>query len=344
MSDGMALPVTRFKEILETVKKHDSWASPVPEGRGRGIAIGMRREGSGTSTATIRLNADSTFSLVVGSVDLTGTRTSMAQIAAEELGVTVDEIRSTVGDTDSVGYSDGSWGSRITYVTGMAVKNASEDLIGQLKELAAERFKADAEDVVYEDRTFSLRDNPEQTVTLAELARNNVGRGTGAIIGNGLATGVRPVTSSGVQIAEVEIDEDTGRATIARYTAFQDPGRAINPMAVEGQVQGAVAQGVGWALWENYEWGDDGILKNANFLDYRMPTALDLPMIETIFVGGPAPENPLGVRGVGEVPIIPPLPAIGNAVSRSAGIRHRQIPLNPERVFWTTHNATNGKN
>ena len=344
MSDGMALPVTRFKEILETVKKHDSWASPVPEGRGRGIAIGMRREGSGTSTATIRLNADSTFSLVVGSVDLTGTRTTMAQIAAEELGVTVDEIRSTVGDTDSVGYSDGSWGSRITYVTGMAVKNASEDLIGQLKELAAERFKADAEDVVYEDRTFSLRDNPEQTVTLAELARNNVGRGTGAIIGNGLATGVRPVTSSGVQIAEVEIDEDTGRATIARYTAFQDPGRAINPMAVEGQVQGAVAQGVGWALWENYEWGDDGILKNANFLDYRMPTALDLPMIETIFVGGPAPENPLGVRGVGEVPIIPPLPAIGNAVSRSAGIRHRQIPLNPERVFWTTHNGGNGKN
>ena len=107
-------------------------------------------------------------------------------------------------------------------------------------------------------------------------------------------------------------------------------------------MQGAVAQGVGWALWENYEWGEDGILKNANFLDYRMPTALDLPMIETIFVGGPAPENPLGVRGVGEVPIIPPLPAVGNAVSRTTGIRHREIPLNPENVFWATHNGANG--
>ena len=300
----------------------------------------MRREGSGTSTATIQLNADATFSLTVGSVDLTGTRTTMAQIAAEELGVTVDEVRSTVGDTDSAGYSDGSWGSRITYVTGMAVKHAAEEVIQKLKDRAAEGFQASSDDVDYADRTFTLRDNPEQSITLAELAPKSVGMANGAVIGNGLATGVRPVTSSGVQICEVEIDEDTGRAVIARYTAFQDPGRAINPMAVEGQVQGAVAQGVGWALWENYEWGEDGILKNANFLDYRMPTALDLPMIETIFVGGPAPENPLGVRGVGEVPIIPPLPAVGNAVSRATGIRHREIPLNPERVFWTTHNGT----
>ena len=343
MSDGMAMPVTRLKEILQDVKAHPAWSSPVPEGRGRGMAIGMRREGSGTSTAAIQLNADATFSLVVGSVDLTGTRTSMAQIAAEELGVTVDEVRSTVGDTDSVGYTDGSWGSRITYVTGMAVKNASEDLIAQLKALAGERFQADPADVEYADRTFSLRENPEQSVTLSELAANNIGRGTGAITGNGLATGVRPVTSSGVQIAEVEVDDATGRVTIAKYTAFQDPGRAINPMAVEGQVQGAVAQGIGWALWENYEWGEDGILKNANFLDYRMPTALDLPMIETVFVGGPAPENPLGVRGVGEVPIIPPLPTVGNAVSRVTGVRIREIPLNPERVFWATHNGhTNG--
>ena len=146
----------------------------MPEGRGRGVAIGMRREGSGTSTAAIQLNKDATFSLVVGSVDLTGTRTSMAQIAAEELGVTVEEVRSTVGDTDSVGYSDGSWGSRITYVTGMAVKNAAEDVINQLKELAAEQFKANASDVEYSDRTFTLRDNPEQSVSLGELANKSV--------------------------------------------------------------------------------------------------------------------------------------------------------------------------
>jgi xanthine dehydrogenase molybdenum-binding subunit len=334
MSDGMALPVTRFKQILEQVKAHPAWTTPVPAGRGRGIAVGMRREGGGTSSATVLLNADATFRVIIGSVDLTGTRTSLGQIAAEELGVELDDISIDMGDTDSVGYTDGSWGSRVTYVTGEAVSNASADLIQQLKELAAERFKSDPANVEYADKAFTLTDNREQTVTLQELAANNIGRGAGAIVGTGVASGVRPVTSTGVQIGEVEVDPATGSVRVVKYTAFQDPGRAINPTSVEGQIQGAVAQGVGWALWENYEWSDDGIMQNANFLDYRMPTALDLPMIEAVFVGGPAPENKFGIRGVGEVPIIPPLAVIGNAFKNATGIRIREIPLNPERVFW----------
>ncbi len=334
MSDGMALPVTRFRQILEDVKKHPAWSSPVPEGRGRGVAIGMRREGGGTSSASIMLNGDATFSVVIGSVDLTGVRTSLGQIAAELLGVDLEDISIDMGDTDSVGYTDGSWGSRVTYVTGQAVSNAARDLIQQLKELAAQRFRANAKDVEYNDRVFTLTDNTEQSVTLRELAGGNTGAGVGAIVGTGVATGVRPVTSTGVQVGEVEVDPGTGSVRIAKYTAFQDPGRAINPIEVQGQIQGAVAQGVGWALWENYEWDDEGVLRNANFLDYRMPTALDLPMIEAVFVGGPAPENEFGIRGVGEVPIIPPLAVVGNAFKRATGVRVREIPLNPERVFW----------
>ncbi|MDA1096457.1 MAG: molybdopterin-dependent oxidoreductase, partial [Chloroflexi bacterium] len=258
---------------------------------------------------------------------------------AEELGVTLEEISADMGDTESVGYTDGSWGSRVTYVTGMAVSKAVQDLLTQLKALAARQFQANPADIEYKDRTFTARENPEQHVTLLELAGNNIGKGVGAIVGTGVASGVRPVTSTGVQIGEVEVDPATGSVRVVKYTAFQDPGRAINPVEVQGQVQGAVAQGIGWALWENYEWDANGIMRNANFLDYRMPTALDLPMIETVFVGGPAPENPYGIRGVGEVPIIPPLAVVGNAFKNATGVRIRQIPLNPERVFWALSNA-----
>jgi CO/xanthine dehydrogenase Mo-binding subunit len=331
MSDGMALPVTRFAQILEGVKKHSAWTGPLAPGRGRGMAIGMRREGGGTSSATINLNKDATFNVIIGSVDLTGVRTTLAQMAAEVLGVELDDISIDMGDTDSVGYTDGSWGSRVTYVTGEAVTKAARDLIEQLKTLAAERFRANAADVEYKDGTFTLSDNREQSVTLQELAGSNTGAGVGAIVGTGVATGVRPVTSTAVHVAEVEVDSDTGSVRIVKYTGFQDPGRAINPIAVEGQVQGAVAQGVGWALWENYEWDENGIMRNSNFLDYRMPTALDLPMIETVFVGGPAPENEFGIRGVGEAPIIPPLATVGNAFKKATGVRVREIPLNPER-------------
>ena len=334
MSDGMALPVTRFAQILEDVKKHPAWTDPLAPGRGRGMAIGMRREGGGTSSATIMLNKDATFSVVIGSVDLTGVRTTLAQMAAEVLGVELDAISIDIGDTDSVGYTDGSWGSRVTYVTGEAVAKAARDLIDQLKTLAAERFRANAADVEYKDGAFTLSDNREQSVTLQELAGSNTGAGVGAIVGTGVATGVRPVTSTAVHVAEVEVDSDTGSVRIVKYTGFQDPGRAINPIAVEGQVQGAVAQGLGWALWENYEWDENGIMRNSNFLDYRIPTALDLPMIETVFVGGPAPENEFGIRGVGEAPIIPPLAVVGNAFQKATGVRVRQIPLNPERAFW----------
>jgi CO/xanthine dehydrogenase Mo-binding subunit len=237
-----------------------------------------------------------------------------------------------MGDTEAIGYTDSTVGSRTTYVTGMAVSNAVEDLLQQLKARAAEGFQVDASEVEYGDRSFFVRDNPEQHTDLSEIAKANTGRGAGAVMGQGVASALRQVTSTGVHVVEVEVDPDTGRAHVARYTPFQDPGNAVNPMAVEGQMQGGAAQGIGWALWEEYRW-TDGKMGNATFLDYQMPTALDVPMIETVFVGLPAPENPLGIRGTGEVPIVPPLAAIANAVKDLTGQRLREIPLSPETIF-----------
>ncbi|MBI4298910.1 MAG: xanthine dehydrogenase family protein molybdopterin-binding subunit [Chloroflexi bacterium] len=332
MTDGKKLPSTGLKATLKQVKAHPAWASPLLPGRGRGVAVGMRLEGAGVSSAHITANTDGTFNLVIGSVDLTGTRTTMVQIAAETLGIDVSDISVSVGDTDSVGFTDGSWGSRITYVTGAAVLKAAQETLRQLKERAALRLRVEPSAIEYRDRVFYVADNPEQRISLADLCRANVGQGAGAIIGYGVAGGMQLVSSLAVHVGEVEVDRETGKVYVVKYTAFQNPGLAINPVEVQGQMQGGAAQGVGWALWEGYYW-NKGQLVNANFLDYRMPTFLDLPMIDAVFVGEPAKEGPLGVRGVGEISIVPPLPAIGNAISAATGVRMTQAPMTSQRVL-----------
>ena len=332
MTDGRPLPSTGFKQILQQVKAHPAWTTPLPPGRGRGVALGMRREGSGVSSAHITVNGDGTFNLVIGSVDLTGVRTSMAQIAAETLGVDVEDISASVGDTDSVGFTDGSWGSRTTYVTGAAVLRAAQNTLRQLKEQAAQRFQVEPSVIEYRDRAFHVRDYPGQQISLRDLCWASVGQGIGSIIGAGVASGLPPVTSTAIHVAEVEVDCDTGKVAIVKYTAFQDPGQAVNPVEVQGQMQGGAAQGAGWALWEGYHF-QDGLLSNPTFLDYRMPTCLDLPMIDTVFVGAPAQEGDLGIRGVGEVGIIPPMPAIANAIYGAIGARMYEAPMTPQRVL-----------
>ena len=333
MTDGRPLPSSGFKKIFQQVKEHPAWSTPLAAGRGRGVAMGMRREGGGVSSAHITVNSDATFNLVIGSVDLTGVRTSLSQIAAEELGVDVSDISASVGDTDSVGFTDGSWGSRTTYVTGTAVIRAAQEALRQLKERAAQRFQVEPSAIEYRDRNFYVQDNSEQQISLLELCKANVGQGVGAIIGAGVAARLAPVTSTAVQVAEVEVDRETGKVSVVKFTAFQDPGVAVNPVEVEGQMQGAAAQGVGWALWEGYDF-QKGLLKNPNFLDYRMPTFLDLPPIETVFVGSPAQEGDIGIRGAGEVGIIPPMPAIANAIYGATGIRMTHVPMTPERMLW----------
>ncbi|TMA51923.1 MAG: xanthine dehydrogenase family protein molybdopterin-binding subunit, partial [Deltaproteobacteria bacterium] len=218
-----------------------------------------------------------------------------------------------------------------------AVHQACQDVLAQLKERAAEKLKVAKEDVEYGEKRFWVKGEPQKVVTLKELARESVAWGKGPVVGKGSTTRMQPA-----HVADVEVDPETGKVKILRYTCFQDAGCAVNPTQVEGQMQGGAVQGIGWALNEEYIF-DKGILKNASLLDYRCPVALDLPMIDTVIVEVPASDGPYGVRGTGEVPIVPPGAALANAIYRATGVRLYELPMTPERVFWALHaKAANG--
>ncbi|MBI4199927.1 MAG: xanthine dehydrogenase family protein molybdopterin-binding subunit [Chloroflexi bacterium] len=334
MTDDRPYNRIGLKEVLRRVAKHPSWTSPLPPGphRGRGLALGFWAGATLTSTAHVLVHADGTATLVSGQVDLTGTRTTMQQIVAEELQVPLESVSVRVGDTDSTPYTDLSAGSRTAYSFGAAVHNACQDVLAQLRVHAADHLTAQPEHVEYADGRFWLRDSPDQNVDLVTVARRSTFRATGPICGRGTVTRLQPAPQFAAHVADVEVDPDTGKVTILRYTAFQDVGRALNPTQVEGQVQGGAAQGIGWALTEYYHF-EKGVMRNPTFLDYRMPTSLDLPMIDCELVEVPASDGPYGARGVGEVPIVPPAAALANAVYRAAGVRLHKLPMTPEEVF-----------
>jgi xanthine dehydrogenase molybdenum-binding subunit len=341
MANGRPYNRIGLKDTYERVKAHPAWTSPFTgKNRGRGIATGYWRGGTFTSSCHVAVNADGTVEAVVGSVDLTGTRTSLTQVVAEEFGLSADEVQVTVGDTDSVGYTDVSGGSRITYTMSAALNKACRDALDQLKQRAAEQLEANLEDIEYADRRFFVRGSPQKAATLQELAKASV-MGSGPIIGKGTATRMGLAHEFAVHIADVEVDPDTGKVKIIHYTAFQDVGCAVNPTQVEGQMQGGTVQGIGWALTEEYAY-DKGILRNPTLLDYRMPTALDLPMITTEIVEVPAPDGPYGIRGVGEVPIVPPPATIANAIYRAIAVRMHELPMSPERVRRAIEQHGNG--
>ena len=342
---GMPLNRIGLTEMLSQIQKHPCWTTPL-EGanRGRGLALGYWIGGSFTSSAEVKINPDATASIFVGTVDLTGTRTTILQMVADELQLDPKEITITVGDTDTAPFADLSGGSRITYTMSAAAHQASQDVLSQLRERAAEKLKVSGDDVEYKQKRFWAKNDPQNEVSLGDLARESVAWGSGPIVGKGSTTRMQPAHSYAAHVADVEIDPDTGKATILRYTCFQDVGKAINPQQVEGQIQGGAVQGIGWALNEEYIF-DNGELKNASLLDYRCPVALDLPMIETVLTEVPASEGPYGLRGVGEVPIVPPGAALANAIYRATGKRLYELPMNPERVFWAIHgNGATGTN
>ncbi len=334
LPNGLTMPVWGLKKILQAAREHPAWTDPVPEGRGRGFAAAYWGGATLTSSAEVHVHSDATFTVITGSVDLTGTRTTMAQFAAEELGVEMEQIRVEIGDTDSVGHTDGSFGSRTTLATGTAVIVAARDALQKLRARAGDLLRVAPEFLDYADQTFVMRDNPDKRITLKEVCSRTVGGTDGAIQGIGMSTGLPGAPTAAASIAEVEVDRATGRTEIKRFTIFQDPGNAINPMAVEGQMQGGAGQGIGWALWEVYDIDPaTGVIRNANLLDYRMPTTLDVPMIEPVIVSTPNPTGPHGARGVGEIPLVTPVGAIGNAIYHATGLRLYQTPFTPERVF-----------
>jgi xanthine dehydrogenase molybdenum-binding subunit len=284
-----------------------------------------------TSAGHITIAGDGRPMVTMGAVDLSGTRTTMAQVVAEEFGLAVEDVHIQTGDTKSVGYSDGAAGSRVARTMTAALVEASRDALAQLRRRAAEKLQCATEQLDYAAGMFRSRAPGGAAISLAELMQATLT--DGAVVGRGVSTNLPYGMEIGAHVCDVEVDPQTGLVTVLRYTAFQDVGTALNPAAVEGQIEGSVVQGLGWALTEGFDYGPDGRLRNASLIDYRMPTALDVPAIECVIVETPVPNVPYGVRGVGEVPIVPPAAAVANAIARATGARMTRMPMTPERVL-----------
>lgn len=321
-------------ETLEAAKNSPHYKTPVKPGYARGVAAGFWFNVGADSSAAAHVGEDGSVTVISGNPDIGGSRASLALMAAEELGVDYEKVRPVIADTASIGFNFVTGGSRVTFATGLAVVNSVRDMIRELKVRAAKIWNVDPDGVIWENgmaKPAGSNVGEFEPLTLAQLAAQ-AGKTGGPINGHAQlnVTGAGP--GFGVHICDVKVDGDTGVVTVGRYTAAQDVGTAIHPSYVEGQLQGGAVQGIGWALNEEYIYNKHGRLDNPGFLDYRMPVASDLPMIETVLVEVPNPTHPYGVRGVGEVPIIPPVAAVGNAVARATGLRLVDLPLSPPKI------------
>ncbi len=321
-------------ECVEAAIASEHWRTPLEhcgsdgKRRGRGVASGYWMNGGMTSSCTGRLNNDGSVTLLEGSTDIGGTRASVAMQFAEALGIEYAQVRPQVVDTDTVAYTEVTGGSRVTYATGYAAYELAQEMKRTICARLAEVWEVEPQSITVNGPCYSSNGH---SATLAEVAKELDRHGKHVLC----SVTLDPKGSGGAfatHIADVEVDPETGKVDVIRYTAVQDAGTAIHPSYVEGQMQGGVAQGIGWALNEEYFYDQDGILKNTSLLDYRMPTSLDVPLIDAIIVEVPNPGHPYGVRGAGEVPIVPPPAAIANAVYDAVGVRLRNLPMTPARV------------
>jgi CO/xanthine dehydrogenase Mo-binding subunit len=331
---GPTLVNVGYIPTLEAAKNHPYYKIPLGPNQGRGVASGFWFNIGGESSAAVHVNEDGTATVVEGNPDIGGSRASMSMMAAEVLGIPYDRVRAVVGDTASIGFTFLTGGSRVTFATGMAVTQAAEKVVTELKSRAAAIWDISAEAVEWKDgKAFPAGANAGsfEPLSLADIAIKS-GRTGGPISAEVSLNAQGAGPGFATHVCDVEVDRETGHVKILRYLAVQDVGRAIHPSYVEGQMQGGVTQGIGWALNEEYIYDKDGRLENAGFLDYRVPVASDLPMIETVMVEVPNPRHPFGARGVGEVPIVPPMAAVANAIADAIGARMRDLPMSPPKV------------
>ena len=324
-----------YIETVQALLDHPGYNAPLGPNQGRGAASGYWFNGAGDSGANVVVNADGTVTIATGSPDIGGSRASMAIMAAETLGIEYGLIQSNVVDTETVPYCHVTGGSRVTYATGLAVIGACRKVIDDMRARAALIWDVDVDAIVWEDghaKPASSNVGDFEPLSFKEIASKFSATGgpigaTGTVNAGGQAPGFS------TQFCDVEVDPETGRVMILRFVAAQDAGRAIHPSYVEGQIQGGVVQGIGWALNEEYIYDGDGRMSNPGFLDYRVPVASDVPMIEPIIVEVPNPNHPYGVKGVGEVSICPPMAAIANAVADAIGRRMQELPMSPPRIL-----------
>ncbi|MAF49595.1 MAG: xanthine dehydrogenase family protein molybdopterin-binding subunit [Rhodospirillales bacterium] len=332
---GETLGPIGYVETLEAAKKCDHYLSPLPAGQGRGISTGFWFNRGGDTTGSLTITPDGSVTIMLGTSDVAGSRISISMMAAEELGIPVEKVRANLADTSTLGNNRVTAGSRTTFSSGMVIIDSARQCIAELVRRAAEIWDVPEEGVVFDAgycRPSSSNVGEFEPLSIAEIAaKTSVSHGAIAGHSEMHVTGAGP--GFGVHLVDVEVDHETGRVDVKRYTVIEDAGKAIHPLQVEGQYQGGAAQGAGWALNEAYIYDDNGKLENAGFLDYRIPVASDLPMIDTVIVEVPNPKHPYGLRGVGEVPVTPSLGALANAVSDAIGIRQVSLPMSPPNLL-----------
>jgi xanthine dehydrogenase molybdenum-binding subunit len=332
--NGVVYPRIGFVETMQAAMETPHYKTPI-EGpfRGRGVACGWWPNGGFPSTCSVGVNPDGSVNVTMGSIDLaSNARTVVAMQVAERLSVPFGEIHVNVGDTDSIGYTYATGGSRTAFATGLAAIHAVDELLRRMSERAALLLQVAASTVSYRDRWFTTSADSTQRLSFKEVAAKLLSTGgplyvTASIDPKGAGSAI------GTHIVDLEVDPETGKVVILRYTAVQDVGKALHPAHIEGQIHGAVVQGIGRALSEGYQFDEQGKMLNASFLDYRMPTATDVPPIETVLVEVPNPGHPYGVRGVAEPPVTPPPAAIAIALHRALGVRLSELPMSPERIL-----------
>ena len=337
--DGPVFGRVGLVETLEAMRDHPHYNAPLGENQGRGVAVGFWFNIGFHSAVDLAVNGDGTVNLTEGSTDIGGSRASIAMQAAEVLGIPAEDVHPSVVDTDSIGYTFLTGGSRTTFATGWAAYEAAQSIKRQMIERAATIWDVDADSVQMEKGVISSATDPELSMTFKELAGQLAGTGGGI----SASESVNPQSFGGSfagNIVDVEVDPETGKTDVVRFTAVQDVGKAIHPSYVEGQMQGGSVQGIGWALNEEYYMNDDGGMDNSTLLDYRMPTSLDLPMIDTVIVEVANPGHPYGVRGVGEANIVPPTPAVANAIQSATGNRLFETPMNSVAIVAAQENGS----
>ena len=339
--DGSTWPSTGTRECLDELERHPLWARRawLPEGEGVGLALGLWSGSLHPGAALCRLDGDGCLTVVTGLADMSSNETSLATIAAEAFGVSPDDVLMTFSDTSTAPFAPLSGGSAITYSLGLAIRRAAEAARERLIARAAPRLEADPDDLEIVDGVVRPIGAPDQGVSVAALAGELAGFSSPPIEGHGEAALGVPAPSAAAHLAHVRVDRATGLPTLLGHVVAQDAGRAINPALVEGQMRGAVAQGVGWALTEELVHDEEGQLVTGSFLQYAIPRARQVPDIDTIVVEVPSAEGPFGARGVGEAPVVSAPAAIANGLAAASGARLRELPMTPERV-WRALNGS----
>ena len=341
MANGKPWPGIGLHETIAALQAHPAWQQrdlARQAGRGVGVAVGGWPGGTEPAAALCMLQRDGTLHLNVGSVDLTGTDTTLAALAAEQFGLSPDRVRLIKGDTLSSPFTGMTGGSKITFTVGPAVMAAAADARQQLLKIAAEMLEAAAEDLELVDGEVRVRGLPDRTLALDKIARQTMRFGGRYAPVTGRGRHANPTAAPGfsAQLAEVLVDEATGHVTVTRLVVVQDVGKALNPLLVAGQMMGGGVQGIGWGLHEALRYDDEGQLLTGSLMDYTLPKIDQAAaQLETVMVEVPSEKGPHGARGVGEPPVIPTAAAIANAIADATGKRCRSLPITPQ-TLWKT--------